>query len=310
MWCIWQRSWSMPHAGWPASGGGGVVVLGCMWPSFVSLFASKQPTIFRWQPCQYPLYDSVWPPLLWKILATPMDSNVTHLTKFLVHASYRMASQWVMLQERWRMQKSTLRRYRKRTSCHREGVARGGVVGCMWTSFVSLFVSKQPTIFRWQSGEYPLYDSVWPPPPPPLFEKSWLRPCIVVGLKWFAQYVQGRLVKMETDHKPLESIIKKSTISAQNVYNAWCCYFRSIRMDLRCIWQIHSVEHLFNCLLLNTREEMQRMIQRVSTCSSTSQSRQQNIILHCYWVRPSRERTQDYHKRRMAREQRPNSSNN
>ena len=41
--------------------------------------------------------------------------------------------------------------------------------------FVSLFLNKQPTIFRWQSGEYPLFDTVWPPPP--LFEKSWLRPC-------------------------------------------------------------------------------------------------------------------------------------
>ena len=49
-----------------------------------------------------------------------------------------------------------------------KGVARG-VLGCMWPPppFVSLFVSKQPAIFRWQSGEYPLYDSVWPPPPPP-----------------------------------------------------------------------------------------------------------------------------------------------
>ena len=55
-----------------------------------------------------------------------------------------------------------------------KGVARG-VLGCMWpppSPFVSLFVSKQPTIFRWQSSEYTLYDSVWPP-----FEKSWLRPC-------------------------------------------------------------------------------------------------------------------------------------
>ena len=37
-----------------------------------------------------------------------------------------------------------------------------------------------------------------------------------------------------------------------------------------CIWQIHSVEHLFNRLLLKTQEEMQRRIQRVSTWSSTS----------------------------------------
>ena len=64
------------------------------------------------------------------------------------------------------------------------GVARGG--GGSWGArdppFVSLFVSKQPTIFRWQFGEYPMYELVWPPfeksfqcDPP--FEKSWLRPC-------------------------------------------------------------------------------------------------------------------------------------
>ena len=40
-------------------------------PPFVSLFVSKQPTIFRWQFGEYPMYESVWPPL-WKILATPM----------------------------------------------------------------------------------------------------------------------------------------------------------------------------------------------------------------------------------------------
>ena len=63
----------------------------------------------------------------------------------------------------------------------------------------------------------------------------------------------------------------------QNVYNTWCCNSRSMtlklptRRDLRCIWQIHAVEHLFNRLLLKTQEEMQRRIQRVSTWSSTSQ---------------------------------------
>ena len=37
---------------------------------------------------------------------------------------------------------------------------------------------------------------------------------IVFGLERFEQYVQGRPVKIETDHKPLESIFKKSLISA------------------------------------------------------------------------------------------------
>ena len=47
-----------------------------------------------------------------------------------------------------------------------KGVAKGKGGGS-WDArdppFVSLFVSKQPTIFRWQSGEYPLYDPVWAP---------------------------------------------------------------------------------------------------------------------------------------------------
>ena len=37
---------------------------------------------------------------------------------------------------------------------------------------------------------------------------------IVFGLEQFEQYVQGRPVKIETDHKTLESIFKKSLISA------------------------------------------------------------------------------------------------
>ena len=37
---------------------------------------------------------------------------------------------------------------------------------------------------------------------------------IVFGLERVEQYVQGRPVKIETDHKPLESIFKKSLISA------------------------------------------------------------------------------------------------
>ena len=37
---------------------------------------------------------------------------------------------------------------------------------------------------------------------------------IVFGLDRLEQYVQGRPVKIETDHKPLESIFKRSLISA------------------------------------------------------------------------------------------------
>ena len=37
---------------------------------------------------------------------------------------------------------------------------------------------------------------------------------IVFGLDRLEQYVQGRPVKVQTDHKPLESIFKRSLISA------------------------------------------------------------------------------------------------
>ena len=37
---------------------------------------------------------------------------------------------------------------------------------------------------------------------------------IVFGVERFEQYVYGRPVHVETDHKPLESIFKKSLISA------------------------------------------------------------------------------------------------
>ncbi len=37
---------------------------------------------------------------------------------------------------------------------------------------------------------------------------------IEFGVERFEQYVHGRPVKIETDHKPLESIFKKSLVSA------------------------------------------------------------------------------------------------
>ena len=58
-------------------------------------------------------------------------------------------------------------------SCQAKGVARG-VLGCPWPPFVSLFLSKQPTISRGENAMTIMFDTVWPPPP---FETSWLRPC-------------------------------------------------------------------------------------------------------------------------------------
>ena len=52
---------------------------------------------------------------------------------------------------------------------HRRSQGGGGSWGARGPPFVSLLVSKQLTIFRWQSDEYPQCD--------PPFEKSWLRPC-------------------------------------------------------------------------------------------------------------------------------------
>lgn len=55
---------------------------------------------------------------------------------------------------------------------------RGGGPGVPVTPSLSAFCchTKYNTAWRWrwQSSEYPLFDTLWPPPPP--FEKSWLRP--------------------------------------------------------------------------------------------------------------------------------------
>lgn len=37
---------------------------------------------------------------------------------------------------------------------------------------------------------------------------------ILFGTQKFEQYIYGRTTKVETDHKPLESILKKSILSA------------------------------------------------------------------------------------------------
>ena len=63
-----------------------------------------------------------------------------------------------------------------------KGVARG-VLGCPWSPFVSLVLSKQPTIFRGENAMTISFDPVWPPPPPP-FEKFWLSPWIHWNL-WY-----------------------------------------------------------------------------------------------------------------------------
>ena len=73
---------------------------------------------------------------------------------------------------------------------------------------------------------------------------------ILFGVERFEQCVYGRLTKIQTDHKPLESIFKKSLLSAPKrlqrmllrLQNLTCmCHTRK---DLRCTWPTPSVEHL------------------------------------------------------------------
>ena len=54
-----------------------------------------------------------------------------------------------------------------------QGRSEGGSWGAHDPPFVSLFLRKQPTIFRGENAMTIMFDTVWPPPP---FEKSWLRP--------------------------------------------------------------------------------------------------------------------------------------
>ena len=58
-----------------------------------------------------------------------------------------------------------------------QGRSEGGSWGARDPPFVSLFLSKQPTIFRGKNAMTILFDTVWPPTSPPPFEKSWLRSC-------------------------------------------------------------------------------------------------------------------------------------
>lgn len=60
-------------------------------------------------------------------------------------------------------------------------IAKGvGILGCS-SPLASLFFSKKPTIFRWQTLESPLFNTC-DPPSHHSFEKSWLylwrRPCL------------------------------------------------------------------------------------------------------------------------------------
>ena len=59
-----------------------------------------------------------------------------------------------------RVQMTVLKQAFNKYENHRR--SQGGSWGARDPPFVSLVVSKQLTIFRWQSDEYPLYESVWP----------------------------------------------------------------------------------------------------------------------------------------------------
>ena len=66
---------------------------------------------------------------------------------------------------------------------------------------------------------------------------------IVFGLERFKQYVQGRPVKVETDQKPLESIFKKSLISAPNLKR-----LQRVKYDLKVTYKKGPEMHLADTL--------------------------------------------------------------
>ena len=55
---------------------------------------------------------------------------------------------------------------------------------------------------------------------------------IVYGTEMFDQYVYGRRVKGETDHKPIESITKNNLLSAPKKYQLEVTYRRGSQMYL------------------------------------------------------------------------------
>ena len=69
---------------------------------------------------------------------------------------------------------------------------------------------------------------------------------IVFGLERFKQYVQGRPVKIETDHKLLESIFKKSLISAPK--RLQCMMLRLQKYDFKVTYKKGSEMYLADTL--------------------------------------------------------------
>ena len=143
---------------------------------------------------------------------------------------------------------------------------------------------------------------------------------IVFGLERFEQYVQGRPVKIETDHKPLESIFKKTLISAPKRLHRLMLLLQKYDLEVtyKKVSEMFLADTLSRAFLQssaveNTRGDAEKdtesinMVQYLPVSETT-----QNIIRTAseLRIRSSHERTHHYHKRRLARELRPPPSKN
>ena len=126
---------------------------------------------------------------------------------------------------------------------------------------------------------------------------------IVFGLERFEQYVQGRLVKIETDHKPLECIFKKSLISAPKRLQRMM--LRLQKYDLKVTYKKGSEMYLADTLsrafvqssaVEDTRGDAEKdtesinMVQYLPVSETT-----QNIIRTATESDSAMKSTQDYH---------------
>ena len=84
---------------------------------------------------------------------------------------------------------------------------------------------------------------------------------IVFGVEKFESYVYGRKFKVETDHKPLESILKKSLLSAPKRLQMMMLRLQNFdfeveRKALFSIWLIPLVERIFHMARSRVQERM------------------------------------------------------
>ena len=93
-WIFWIRPWTKTFSSLQGRSEGGAPGVT---PPFVSLFLSKQPTTFRGENAMTIMFDTVWPPPLWKILATPLHCDTATNVQPIVYYKRGSGCALVML---------------------------------------------------------------------------------------------------------------------------------------------------------------------------------------------------------------------